>query len=453
MATLDQYVIKDDNNADINISNITNLLKNGSDGFIDLIKNPGGKEKLNGKLRKIDDAIKKITIVGTKHGSKDLTYIIRDGFHKELLIASIYKKLVEECLSNLGGDWNNIAIIVNEKLQLKIVNDDGDDEDANDEDGGSVASQNGSGGADEDGDDEDANDEDGDSVASQNGSGGADEGKTIPYFYLTSENHGNDKILMYELLQQLIANDMNPNIDDVIDFLLKIDSSWYLKYDSDIVEGILSSLEDKPTSDKEVTEFFKDTFPTLQRVRLRMSVVTITRKSEEEKQFSDLNAKLKLFDSLNSVMQTIRKITTDKAVLKTELESYFTNDGINKDYIVIIHGYGALDKKTALKENVGLSNFFNMIESFYYKLKEIDRLIPTLNEAGIKTYVNAKKEILTTIKQDLKTLLTTKTDIKDVGFVGKTYAEIIIAIFLADGVFESEQQKQDLKDSINDIVR
>ena len=83
----------------------------------------------------------------------------------------------------------------------------------------------------------------------------------INYFYINPvANDMNDinKILMYQLLQQLITNNMNPNIDDVLDFLSKIDASWCVAVDKATVKKLLDLADNAATPMEVFTTFVAD---------------------------------------------------------------------------------------------------------------------------------------------------------------------------------------------------
>jgi hypothetical protein len=245
MSSPDEYeIINDDSNNTTYVA-IKNALESTVDpkGLLVLIAETTRDDRsLTARLNQLRININKITTVKKTDGGGTKTDIIKDNTQVDeikkihFLAASIYQGLVLACLSELkkaNPQWDNIVKII--KANLNLVPE------------------------------------------------GAALLPGLEYFYInplnlsagTSETNV-DKILMYQLLLKLIANNLNPDILDVIVFLLKINNSWCGDAASNLIVAELKALANKPTEDAHVSEFYTDgTFAKLESIVTNLSGIQL----------------------------------------------------------------------------------------------------------------------------------------------------------------------------------
>jgi hypothetical protein len=193
------------------------ILKNSIDEFIGKITTI--PTDLAGILYNIHDFIKKIKSV-KKNTSDEI--ISNDTDTKEItnihfLTASIYRYLVLKVLENLPKNlpdepWNALKDVVTNSLKLEA---------------GSPAIP-----------------------------------TTFNNFYINPLNPtvanstiNIDQILMYQLLQQLITNNMAPNMDNVLNFLCNVDIGLFKDINNKRVKDVFTQIKDMPTQDSDLTTY------------------------------------------------------------------------------------------------------------------------------------------------------------------------------------------------------
>jgi hypothetical protein len=267
------YEINDGTN-DITVA-ITELLKKDDDsGFLNLIaiKDPSTKD-LQTKLNEINDAIKIIKTVNSSDGIviNNATEIAKIHF----LAASIYKVLVDKCLEQLGKDWDNIKSIIEANLKLEAL-----------------------------------------------GAGPTD----LKHFYINpvvGTIDDIDNILMFQLLKELIKNDMKPENDDVLDFLSKIDSSWCVDIDKAKLDKIITEAQSK-TPATNIYTYFVEKCPSRPLARLGATF--------PDDETYKLSVTYKKIDELQIY---IVKMKDDFVGKKTTLENLIKNDGTGKIFNIL----------------------------------------------------------------------------------------------------------------------
>jgi len=202
---------------EINDSTGYQTLKNYTDDFTNKIT-PTPKE-LAGILNNIHEFIKKITqvkktpsdeIISNNNDVKEITNI-------HFLTASIYRYLVLKVLEALpkilpDEPWNDITQAVTNSLKLEA------------------------------------------------GSSGTS--TKFNNFYINPLNPtvsnstiNIDQILMYQLLQQLITNNMVPNMDNVLNFLCNVDIDLFKDINNKRVKDVYAKIENMPTQDSDLSTY------------------------------------------------------------------------------------------------------------------------------------------------------------------------------------------------------
>ncbi len=220
------------------INNIFDIVKNNltkldgpDENFLKELADGGDKTRLNPILSQIHVYMRTITEAKKKEIGGDTDIINNNTTNDEIkkihfLAAAIYRHLVLKVLEELekrpNTYWSDVKTVIDTNLKL------------------------------------DAN-----GVSSTK----------FGHFYINPVNitklsiANADNILMYQLLQQLIANNLNPDIDDVLNFLSKIDKTWGKKIDEGIVQRVIdeSKNQNPPT---QVFTYFKDNEPVSTLARL-----------------------------------------------------------------------------------------------------------------------------------------------------------------------------------------
>jgi hypothetical protein len=141
------------------------------------------------------------------------------------------------------------------------------------------------------------------------------------YFYINPVANNMDdikKILMYQLLLQLTVEKLNPNIDDVLDFLTKIDPKFTTLIDEKEIEKVIEAVDRLPSIEGVFAEFNLK-FPSIERSFLRLELTnTVRQKAMSYKEACEF-------------VLLANKVVKESTTYNTELDTVINNAELKAD--------------------------------------------------------------------------------------------------------------------------
>lgn len=366
------YEIKDDprdmeNDQDID-SIIRDYIKKASyarstvdKGFLDTMSNSPTTEELNSILTNLNHELLNIHTVIEKNGDTKIKIIddsvpLRKLDQIYFLAALIYKKFVEECLDILHRKttktgWNNIKEIVNKYLKLEI------------------------------------------------------DGSFFKHFYTNPIPRGKGEdlktILMYQLLQELIKNNMKPDINDVLDFLSKINASWCDDIDRDSVLTVLNTAKiQRPPS--AIFTYFVDNAPARPLARLGASSPEnpIYKLSVEYKKIDELQKYItQMNDEFLAKNQILAILLNENGLLKKIVDDIQAKKNLHVDNLDFYTGKINETVEDKDGNSISIYQIYKECELLLSKVTYLETvLISTNNEFNM--LINEIKANITTFLQN-----------------------------------------------------